>query len=392
MPRLPHHGVRTPRRLPEGRQAGRTRRSRARRLRVVPRPRRRPREAGRGARGHDRLAHRQVRLLRDPPDLRKLPRSGQRPGLRVRGGEEDRGAEARDEAAGRDAADAGLGRDPERDLGGLAGARLRARRRPGLSVANVRSDDDARGVRTITIDRESRRNALDRATLDELEAALRDAASPGVRVVVLRGAGTQAFSAGADLKELLAHETLDDRRRHFDGVARVIRAMHELPAPVVARVQGFALAGGCGVAVAADFTIAAESAVFGLPEIGIGLLPMVVSAPILRATGSRKVVLDLVLSGRRVGAEEALRLGLASRVVPDARLDAEVDELAGQLASLSPAALRLGKEAIYAMAEMEYGAALRYLREMIVLTATTEDAREGISAFFEKREPRWTGR
>jgi enoyl-CoA hydratase/carnithine racemase len=259
-------------------------------------------------------------------------------------------------------------------------------------VANVRVDTDARGVRTIVIDREAARNALDRATLDELEAALAEAAAPAVRVVVLRGAGSQAFSAGADLKELLAHQTLEDRRRHFDGVARVIRAMHDLAAPVVARVQGFALAGGCGLAVAADFTIAGESAVFGLPEIGIGLLPMVVSAPILRATGSRKVVLDLMLTGRRVGADEARALGLATRVVPDERLDAEVDALAGQLASLSPTALRLGKEAIYTMAEMEYGAALRYLREMIVLAATTEDAQEGIRAFFEKRSPQWTGR
>jgi len=261
------------------------------------------------------------------------------------------------------------------------------------AASRIRVDTDARGIHTLTIDRARQRNALDRNTLDELEAALHAVArAPDARVVVLRGAGNDAFSAGADLKELLAHETLEDRRRHFDGVARVIRAMHELGVPVIARVQGFALAGGCGLAVAADFTIAAESAVFGLPEIGIGLLPMVVSAPILRATGSRKVVLDLVLTGRRVGADEALRLGLATRVVPDARLDAEVDELAAKLASLSPAALRLGKEAVYTMSELEYGAALRYLREMIVLTASTEDAQEGIRAFFEKREPRWTGR
>jgi enoyl-CoA hydratase/carnithine racemase len=168
--------------------------------------------------------------------------------------------------------------------------------------------------------------------------------------------------------------------------------MHRAPQPVIARVQGFALAGGLGLAVAADFTIAAESAVLGLPEIGIGLLPMVVSAPILRATGSRKTVLDLVLTGRRVPAEEGRALGLLTRVVPDERIDAEVAALGAQLASLSPAALRLGKEAIYTMAEMEYGAALRYLREMIVLTALTEDAKEGIRAFFDKRKPVWSGR
>lgn len=260
-------------------------------------------------------------------------------------------------------------------------------------MANLRIETDARGVRTLTIDREARRNALDRATLEELEAAIETAAGArDVRVLILRGAGTRAFSAGADLEELLAHETIDDRRRHFDGVARVITAMHRAPQPVIARVQGFALAGGCGVAVAADFTIASDDAVFGLPEIGIGLLPMVVSAPILRATGSRKTVLDLVLTGRRVEASEARELGLVTRVVAVDRLDAEVEALATQLAALSPAALRLGKEAIYTMSEMEYGAALRYLREMIVVTAMTEDAKEGIQAFFDKRKPVWTGR
>jgi len=260
-------------------------------------------------------------------------------------------------------------------------------------VANVRSETDASGIRTLIIDREARRNALDRATLDELEAAFGEAASDaGLRVLVLRGAGSAAFCAGADLDELLAHSTIDDRRRHFDGVARVIAAMHRCPQPVIARVQGFALAGGLGLAVAADFTIAGAGAVLGLPEIGIGLLPMVVSAPILRATGSRKVVLDLVLSGRRVSAAEGRELGLVTRVVPDERLDAEIAELAARLAGFSPTALRLGKEAVYTMAEMEYGTALRYLREMIVLAALTEDAREGVRAFVEKRKPVWTGR
>jgi enoyl-CoA hydratase/carnithine racemase len=260
-------------------------------------------------------------------------------------------------------------------------------------VANVAITSSPSGVRTICIDREERRNALDRATLDELEAAFVAAGSDeSVRVIVLRGAGGRAFCAGADLAEVLEHETIDANRRHFDGVARVILAMHRAGPPVVARVQGFALAGGCGLAVAADFTLASESAVMGLPEIGIGLLPMVVSAPIYRATGSRKTVLDLVLTGRRVDAREALSLGLVTRVVPDASLDAELETLTSQLASLSPAVLRLGKEAVYTMCEMEYATALRYLREMIVLTALTEDAKEGIRAFFEKRSPQWKGR
>ena len=260
-------------------------------------------------------------------------------------------------------------------------------------MANVRTSVADPGVCTVTIDREEKRNALDRATLRELEAAFDAAgADPALRVVVLRGAGERAFCAGADLEELLHHETLDESRAHFDGVARVIVAMHRLRVPVVARVAGFALAGGMGLAVAADFTIAAESAVFGLPEIGLGLLPLVVSAPIHRALGSRKQLLDLVLTGRRVDAREARALGLVTRVVPDAQLDAEVQGLTRTLASLSPVALRLGKEAIYAACEMPYDHALRHLREMVVLAHRTDDAREGIRAFFEKRKPQWTGR
>jgi len=161
---------------------------------------------------------------------------------------------------------------------------------------------------------------------------------------------------------------------------------------VIARVSGAALAGGCGLAVAADLTIAGESARFGLPEIGIGLLPLMVSAPIYRALGSRKALLDLVLTGRTLDAAEARDLGLASRVVADAELDREIDALAARFVSLSPVALRLGKEAVYAMCEMETGAALRYLREMSVLVSLTEDAKEGIEAFFAKRRPVWKGR
>jgi enoyl-CoA hydratase/carnithine racemase len=261
-----------------------------------------------------------------------------------------------------------------------------------VSDRNV-GTSDAEGVHTISIEREDKRNALNRATLVELEAAFALAAERSeVRVIVLRGAGNRAFCAGADLAEVLGHASLEESRRHFDGVARVMRAMERAPQPVIARVPGFALAGGCGLAVAADFTVAAESAVFGLPEIGLGLLPLMVSVPVLRAVGSRKVLIDLLLTGRRVGAAEARELGLATRVVPDADLDAEVAALAEQLAGLSPLTLRLGKEAVYTMAEMEAGAALTYLRDAVVLTSRTEDAREGIAAFFEKRKPRWTGR
>lgn len=250
--------------------------------------------------------------------------------------------------------------------------------------------EDAGPVRTVRIDREAKRNALDAATTAELEDAFLAAARDGVRAVVLRGAGDRAFCAGADLAEVLGHEDVESSRRHFGGIARVMQAMQAGP-PVIARVRGHALAGGMGLAVAADFTLAAPDAVFGLPEIGLGLLPLMVSAPIYRALGSRKALLDLVLTGRRVAAEEALRMGLVTRIVEAARLDSEVERLATHLATLSPAAVRLGKEAVYTLCELPEPQALRYLREMIVLTSLGPDAKEGIAAFFEKRDPVWTG-
>jgi enoyl-CoA hydratase/carnithine racemase len=259
-------------------------------------------------------------------------------------------------------------------------------------VAGVRSQRDG-GIATLCIDREAKRNALDRETLAALEAELDAAAGdPGVRVIVLRGAGDRVFCAGADLAEIRSHASIEASRRHFDGVARVMLAMQRAGQPVIARVPGFALAGGFGLAVAADFTLASPDARFGLPEIGLGLLPLMVSAPIYRALGSRKVLLDLVLTGRQIDAAEALRLGLVSRVVAASELDAEIARLAASLVALSPTALRLGKEAVYTLCEMEYLTSLRYLREMTVLASRSDDAQEGIQAFFEKRKPVWTGR
>jgi enoyl-CoA hydratase/carnithine racemase len=162
-------------------------------------------------------------------------------------------------------------------------------------------------------------------------------------------------------------------------------------APIIARVHGFALAGGCGLAAGCDIVLAAEDAVFGLPEIKIGLLPLIVMAPILRAVGRKRGML-MILSGEQVSAREAYEMGLVSRLVPRAELDGAVGALACTLAGYSPTALGLAKEAAATVSDMEYGAALRYLRELITLVALSDDAREGIAAFFEKRPPRWTGR
>ena len=247
-------------------------------------------------------------------------------------------------------------------------------------------------VASVTLNRPEVRNALNATLIRELEQALAMLeADPAARVIVLEGAGDKAFCAGADLKGVGDRGTTLQARESFGGLARILEAMARMKTPVIAKVHGFALAGGCGLAAGCDIVVAADDAVFGLPEIKIGLLPLIVMAPILRSVGRKRGML-MVLSGEQVSAREAYEMGLVSRLVPRAELSAAVAELARALAGFSPMALGLAKEAAATVAGMEYGASLRYLREMITLVALSDDAREGINAFFEKRAPNWTGR
>jgi enoyl-CoA hydratase/carnithine racemase len=248
------------------------------------------------------------------------------------------------------------------------------------------------GVASVTLNRPDVRNALSATLIRELEQALATLeADPAARVIVLSGAGDKAFCAGADLKGVGDRGTTLQARESFGGLARILEAMARMKTPVIAKVHGFALAGGCGLAAGCDIVVAAADAVFGLPEIKIGLLPLIVMAPILRSVGRKRGML-MILSGEQVSAREAYEMGLVSRLVPRAELSPAVDALARALAGFSPTALGLAKEAAATMAGMEYGASLRYLREMITLVALSDDAREGIKAFFEKRAPNWTGR
>ena len=250
----------------------------------------------------------------------------------------------------------------------------------------------ADGVARVTLNRPEVRNALNEALLRELEAALRRLEDdPDARVVVLRGAGERAFCAGADLSRVADRGTTLQARESFGGLGRILEHMARMRTPVIAQVHGYALAGGCGLAAGADIVVAADDAVFGLPEIKVGLLPLIVMAPILRAVGRKRGLL-MILTGESVPAREAYEMGLVSRVVPRAELDGVVRGLARLLAGYSPTALGLAKEAAGMVPDMEYGAALRYLRELITLVALSDDAREGIAAFFEKRPPRFTGR
>ena len=252
--------------------------------------------------------------------------------------------------------------------------------------------DVAAGVARVTLNRPAVRNALNPAMLADLDAAFRRLEDdPGARAIILRGAGDRAFCAGADLKGVGDRGTTLQARESFSGLARILEYMSRMRTPIIAAVHGYALAGGCGLAAGCDVVVAADDAIFGLPEIRVGLLPLIVMAPILRAVGRKRAML-MILSGEPVAAREAYEMGLVSRLVRSADLDSAAGALATTLAGYSPTALGLAKEAASMVPDMEYGAALRYLREMITLVALSDDAREGIAAFFEKRAPRWTGR
>jgi enoyl-CoA hydratase/carnithine racemase len=248
------------------------------------------------------------------------------------------------------------------------------------------------GVGTITLNRPEARNALNPTVIRELGEALAALdADPQARAVVLRGAGDRAFCAGADLKGMFGESPILEARQQYAGLVGVIERIPRMRTPVIAQVHGYALAGGCGLAAACDLVVASEDAVFGLPEIRLGLLPLVVLAPILRVASPRRV-LQMVLTGGEVPAREALAIGLVSEVVPRAELAHRVADLARRVGGLSSAAVALGKEAFYHALDLGHAAALPYLRDLLTIVARSEDAREGIAAFLEKRAPRWVGR
>ena len=175
-------------------------------------------------------------------------------------------------------------------------------------------------------------------------------------------------------------------------LADLFRSMYGLGKPTIARVRGYALAGGFGLACACDLLIAADDAVFGTPEIDVGLWPYMITVPLLRSLPPKRV-LELMMTGRRVDAVEAERLGFVTRVVPVAELDAAVDELAATLAAKSPLIIRWGRDAFYRVLEQpDSDAALAYLQTMLSVTSHTEDAAEGVAAFAQKRAPEWRGR
>ena len=247
----------------------------------------------------------------------------------------------------------------------------------------------------ITLNRPEKRNPLGPTTIGELLHALERAKDDdAVRVIVLTGAG-KVFSAGGDLSSmgsggtpLQASGSASTKPGTFVDLNL---ALPRVGKPTIAMVNGHALAGGLGLVVACDVAIAADDAQLGTPEINVGLWPMMIMATIFRNV-PRKRGLELIMTGDKIPAAQAAEMGLITRAVPRERLQAEVDALADKLAGKSPVVLRMGLEAFYRVQDLELEPALQYLQGQLMAVLGTEDAREGLMAFLEKRAPQWKGR
>ena len=245
-------------------------------------------------------------------------------------------------------------------------------------------------VATITINREAQRNAISPGALTLFHEYLDVAeADEAVRVVCLTGAGEKAFCSGADLAGALGGN--EDSQSVIESYARLISRLAVFPKPTVARINGYCLAGGTGFMLGCDIVIAKTSARFGTPEVNVGLFPMMIGALIFRNVPSKKAM-EMILLGEKLTADQALDIGLITRVVPDAEFDVEVQRVLSALAAKSPVGMRLGKAAFAAVEQMPPEEAVLYLGGQLAEVAATEDAREGIMAFLEKRAPRFRGK
>lgn len=244
---------------------------------------------------------------------------------------------------------------------------------------------------TITIDRAERRNALSPDVWRGISRRLSEAETDGsVRAVVLTGAGDKAFCAGADLGGMTEAGAVAQHHERAE-LGDLFVQMRKSRLPIVARVNGHALAGGFGLMLACDHVIAVEGAGMGTPEINLGLWPFMISAVIQRDV-PRKFALELMLTGKRISAQEALERGIVNRVVAPADLDAAVDEFVQTVASKSPLITALGKRSFYDIEGVPIDQALPYLAGLLTIALQSEDTVEGVTAFLQKRDPQWKGR
>ena len=250
-----------------------------------------------------------------------------------------------------------------------------------MSYATILVEDSG-PVARITLNLPDKRNPISPTMCGELLDAFKQIAA---NVVVLTGAG-RVFSAGGDLAGMQSQGDTPPA-----SLVELFTAMHDLGKPIIAMVNGHALAGGLGLMVACDLVIASDAAQFGTTEIAVGLWPMMITAELTRSVG-RKQVLEMMLTGKKLSAAEAVACGLVNRAVPIEELEAVTMQLANDIAARSPAAIRLGLQAFYRSQDMELAPQLRYLEGELGRVLALEDAREGIAAFLQKRQPIWKGR
>jgi len=259
------------------------------------------------------------------------------------------------------------------------------------SDLKVEQNDDLEVIYA-TINRPEAQNATNKRVNTGLLEVLSTADDGPTRVVVIRGAeGT--FCSGGDLGGMDDEEPLSplEKRENARQLSNILDALKSTSALTVAVVEGYCLAGGCGLAAACDFIVAEENATFGTPEVNVGLFPMQAAAPIMRAVQEKKG-LDMLFTGEFLSAAEAEQIGLVTRVFGEDEFESEVEEFVATLAGNSPVMIELGKEAYYSQRDMAYDDAHSYLKEMLTLLMTSEDHEEGIAAFNEDRKPEWVGR
>jgi enoyl-CoA hydratase len=250
----------------------------------------------------------------------------------------------------------------------------------------------ADGVATIALDSPENRNALSNELLGELIDAFESARDDSeVRCVVLTSTHEKVFSAGGNLDQFSADVPLVHKHFGTERFPRLFQLIGQLGKPVICAANGHVLAGALGLALACDLIVASDQASFGTPEINVGLFPFMIMALIYRNV-PRKKTNEMLLLGERLSADEAREAGIVNRVVPAGEFDAAVGDWAAKLAAKSPVMMKLGKDAVYRSMDMPFDEALDHLRSQLTVAFSTEDIQEGVKAFFEKREPHWTGR
>ena len=252
--------------------------------------------------------------------------------------------------------------------------------------------DVAGSVAVVTLNRPEQRNALGPQMLRDLFTAMGAAKQDsGVRTVLLTGAGDKAFCAGADLAGFAADATEVERHVERGLFVELFLAMQRLGKPVIGCINGHALAGGFGLALSCDLLVAADTATFGTPEIRVGVWPMMIMSIVTRNLG-RKRALQLFMTGERIDAQTAMQWGFVNRVVPAGQVRDSAVQWAQEISRWSPLVMRLGRDAFYDIDGLDFEAALRHLQAELTVVSLSEDFREGVQAFLEKREPNFKGR